>query len=401
MLLLALAALLAGCGETFRPVAIPLPQPGGDPTAVRNALVLAANGSSQGTITQINVSGDTLSAVHTVGVNPVAATLASGSLRVITANRDDSSLTSYVIFQGSTAPTTTISLPPNSCPVSITSTDSTHAYVANSLCGAGGPGNVGVISLTNLALSQSVQTGVNPVSVVQLPSGAKVYVANQGDNSVTGINSSDGSSFTITAGIGSSPSYVTASSDSACVYVANQGDGTVSVISTEAGDTVQTPAISVGAGPSFLYFDPKLNRVYVVNTAGNSLSVISHSVDPTNICRPTLLNASPIPVGSQPRSVVALADGTRAYVANSASNSVTVVDAGSLTVRKTIDLTTVPAGSTPGLNPVSIAAASDSSRVYTANHDSGNVSVLNTGNDTVFLTLKSASPSPNVVLVTP
>ena len=41
----------------------------------------------------------------------------------------------------------------------------------------------------------------------------------------------------------------------------------------------------------------------------------------------------------------------------------------------------LPTGTAAGLGPISIDAAPDSSRVYTANHDSGNFSIIQTGND--------------------
>ena len=174
--------------------------------------------------------------------------------------------------------------------------------------------------------------------------------------------------------------------------------------------------ITVGAGPSFLRFDATLRRLYVVNTAGNSVSAIAHVVDTAGNCTPSLIATTP--VGTQPTSIAALANGTRAYVTNRGSNSVSVIDASSLQVRKTIDLTNVaglPAGTAAGLGPISIDAAPDSSRVYTANHDSGNFSIIQTGNDSLFNNVPAPqtptcntsqpstcpAPQPNFVLVTP
>ena len=404
--------LLSGCGNTFRPIAQAIPQAGGDPGSTKNAIFLSAYGSSPGTATHIDVSGDTTVAVHTLGANPVHGGLAAGGIRFFTANKTEDTLTEYLTFSGVGASTITVSLPAGSCPVFVQSRGNVNAYVANNCAGT-----VSVVSLTTLNLQKTVTVGVGPVGLAELPGGAKVYVANQGDNSVTLINTADLSTSTITAGIGAAPSYIESSSDSACVYVANQSSGTVSTINS-ANDTVVAAPITVGAGPSFMRFDATLRRLYVVNTASNSVSVIAHVVDTAGNCTPALLTTTPIAVGSQPTSIAVLADGTRAYVANRGSNSVSVIDASSLQVRKTVDLTNVmglPAGTAAGLGPVSIDAAPDSSRVYTANHDSGNFSIIKTGNDSLFNNVPAPqtptcntsqpvtcpAPQPNFVLVTP
>src|SRR5436190_2964236 len=404
--------LLSGCGNTFRPIAQAIPQAGGDPGLTKNAVILSAYGSSPGTATHIDVSGDTTVAVHTVGANPVHAGFVTGEARLVAANKTEDTLTAYLTFGGSGASTTTISLPVGSCPSFVQSRESLNAYVANNCAGT-----MSVISLTTLNLQKTVAVGSSPVGLAELASGTKVYVANQGSNSVTVINTSDLSISTITAGIGMSPSYIESSSDSACVYVANQASGTISTINTTS-DTVVAPAITVGGGPSLLRFDATLRRLYVVNTAGNSVSVIAHIVDTAGNCTPSLLTPTPIGVGAQPTSMAVLADGTRAYVTNRGSNSVSVIDASSLQVRKTIDLTNViglPSGAAAGLGPISIDAAPDSTRVYTANHDSGNFSISETGNDSLFNNVPAPQtptcntsqpatcpdPQPNFVLVTP
>ena len=74
--------LVTGCGDTFRPVANPITQPGGDPAGIGNAIILAANGASPGTASHINVSGDTVVAVQSVQTDPRQATLVGGSVVV-------------------------------------------------------------------------------------------------------------------------------------------------------------------------------------------------------------------------------------------------------------------------------------------------------------------------------
>jgi len=74
------------------------------------------------------------------------------------------------------------------------------------------------------------------------------------------------------------------------VYVANNGDDTVSAIST-ATDTVTT-SIPVGVEPTGLAVNPDGNKVYVANSVSNNVWVIATATD-------TVIG-SPIPVGKIP-----------------------------------------------------------------------------------------------------
>src|SRR3954466_11064453 len=68
-----------GCGETFRPIATPIPEPGGDPANLRHAIVVNENGGSQGSASNIDTTGDTNVGNTTVGVGPVHAGFVSSS----------------------------------------------------------------------------------------------------------------------------------------------------------------------------------------------------------------------------------------------------------------------------------------------------------------------------------
>ncbi len=402
--------LLAGCGDTFRPVANPIPQPGGNPVGtVENAIILAANGTgtNPGTTANFNVSGDTVVAVENVSANPVHAAIIGGA--VVVANKNSGTLSVYSVSAGPNASVQTASLPstvpnvPDAQPMFVASTDNTNVYVAQP-----GRNSIGFVPLATLSatteISDSLVSISNPVALAQLPNGTKVYVANKGSNQVTVIDPT-----TIdpkkpvnapksAINIGTTSDAIVASSEGNCVYVASQASNNVTIINT-ANDTVMpTPIspISVGAGPSFLRFDPKLQRVYVVNSTGNSVSVIAHSAD----CKSTLLSPAQIPVGPNPQSIAALSDGTRAYVANS-DGSVTVINTSGNTVRKTIS-----AGGAASI--VSIGSSADGTRVYVAN-SGGRISIIRTSDDTVFVQFPDPSvnrplpgaPSPQFVLMNP
>jgi len=414
-------ALLSGCGNNSRTMTSgnPVQQPGGNaPGAdtMQSAIILSANATSTGTTSQLNVSGDLRSmnivgAIKHVGINPVHAAIIGTD--VVVANQDSGTLSVYPVTAGSNAPVQTVMLPstiPNVAdaqPVFVASTDKSNVYVAQR-----GRNSVEVVSLSTLSAIKEINdfSISGPDSIVQLPNGGDIYVANQGSNLVTVIDPVTLNVKTRVS-VGSIPSSVVASSDGNCVYVADQGTNDVVVIRTS--DHVVRGRIGVGVGPTFLLFDPKLQRVYAVNTSGNSISIINHAAD----CSAS--SSTLVMVGINPQSITALSDGTRAYVA-SIDGVVTVINTSDNTVRKSIPVAVV----VPGINPkVSIGSSADGTRVYVtsngnpnlldfpANFSPGSIAVIGTSDDSVVFQLNSAStppapslpgaPTPQFVLMNP
>jgi YVTN family beta-propeller protein len=381
LVLTGLVLLLAGCGETYRPIALPVIQPGGDPQAIRVATVVNNNNGGPGTTTQVDATGDTNIGDFSVGNDPVFAVYwASNSARVYVANRAADSVSYYSPTQiGSTV--STIGLPTGAKPVFLTSVGTSFVLVAES-----GTNNIGVIDASQGILVRELPVGVNPVAMAQTPDGAWAYVANKGSGTVSILSGSD-LSLNTTLATGASPVWVTAKNDSSTMYVLNQGSGTVSVIDVASKTIVGT--LTVGSSPRMMAFDSRNHRLYVANTGSNTVSVFN--ADPQV---PVLL--STVTVGAAPTAIAALADGSRFYVTNSGcsdpvaltgctGNTVSVVDALSFAIRKTI---------TVGTTPVWLAASNESTKVVVVNRDSNNVSDIKTLTDTVVNTLPSASPQP-------
>lgn len=388
--------VLAGCGDTFRPVATPIPQPGGDPATQRNAIILSANGPSPGITTHVDVSGDITVAVHNVGRTPVHAMV--DGLDAIVANRDDDTLTIYNTFGGAGANTTTTTLPGGGCPVFVNSREFATVYVASSTTsptcptGAGGNGSLQVVSLATFVVTASVPTGINPVAVAELPNATEIYVVNQGSNNVTVVNAPDKTVTIAPVAVGISPAWIDVSSDSAFVFVANQGSNSVSVIA--ASSNTVTATVPVGVSPTFLKYDPHLKRVYVANSGGDSVSIIN--ADPSAAGFLTQVTTVALPAGAAPSSLTPLADGTRVYVADKGLSSVSVISALSNTL-----IGSIPVGTAP----VSIDSSADSSRVYTANSGPpGSISVIRTADNSVQSVQPltgSTTLTPTWVFVTP
>jgi YVTN family beta-propeller protein len=404
-------ALLSGCGDTFRPVSNPISQPGGDPSpTVEHAIVVSANGASPGTSMHIDVSGDTVVAVENVSINPVHAAIIGGE--VVVANKVGGNLSIYPATSGPgasvqtvTLPTKDATMPPEAQPTFVASTDNTNVYVTQP---GRVPSSVGVVSLASFSetfeISDASASISNPVAIAQLPNGGKIYVANQGSNKVTVIDPTlialttqlnPSAAIKTTLAVGTAPAAIVASADGNCLYVANSGSNNVSVINA-SNDTVNATAIPVGGGPSFLRFDPRLQRVYVVNKSGNSISIINHAAD----CSAS--TATTVGVGTAPTSIAALSDGTRAYIANSGDNTVSVLLTSSNTI-KIFPAPHNPVAIPVGTNPVSIGSSADGTRVAVANAGSANISIIRTSDDTVIATQPAipAGSSPQYVLMNP
>ena len=330
-LVLFLYLICTGCGDTFRPVIIPnppvFPNPAATNTVVSindNAPVAGQTESSPGSTMVIDVSGDTDESIWNLGLAPVHAVQQSASV-VLVANHSVTgaqadSVTkllfeSPVIFNSST-----ISLPANSAPSFIATTEAAQAYVLLSSLNS-----VGVINTGLNTLVATVPVGNNPVAMAETPDGKKLYVANQDDSTISGFN-------TETANLSpranspnptSPPIWLSARSDSQMVY-ALEANGTLAALntfSTSGPDTLtEYPNINV-PGATYMVYDLNLNRLYI--PGGQEMEIVNVGQSPPqllgtiNIPPFTLPNLSSVPATAT--AVTALPDGSRAYVASYAS----------------------------------------------------------------------------------
>lgn len=413
-LLAAVIMLLAsGCNDTLRQFITPVPGPAGDPGALSHAIVLSTNPAvpTDGTVAlgsdlHIDVSGDTVAGVVPVGPKPVF--LGKTTNRVFILN-GDGTVSSYIGLLPLTSSPTTTTLPTGTVALAGGFSSSGNFYVADV------GDNVNVISAVVNAVTQTLTVGTNPVMVVGNNANNKIYVLNNGSDDVTVISTVDNFIFPNTIstldavnhnGQSAHPIWGVMAPDGVHAFIVNQGDGThtgwVSVIDTLL-DVVITN-IDVGVSPNYAVFEPTNQRLYVSNTGSPFISVIkANGIDLANRIVPTKIADIPIPAPAV--SVAALQDGSRAYaamggcpvgtthlniVANLPScpgNQVAVIDVQALALKKVI---------TVGAGAVSIDAAANSSRVYviganvvdpTSGAPAANVSIINTGDDSVLGTV--------------
>jgi YVTN family beta-propeller protein len=326
----------------------------------------------------------------------------------------------------------TLSIPVQ--PAYLASAENTAMYVANFNSNSIAKINTATNVVTNTAtvepaLPASVTPAPNPVSMAETPNAFKLYVANQGNNTVSSFNPVDLSTNVVTGFTGVTPVWVVARGDSQKVYVLTQGDGQLVTIDV-ATDTV-TSSLPVGVGANFIFFDPNLNRLYVTNPATQTVYVFSDtggllngvvSDIPVQLAAISFTSgAGPCAGGCTPVSVTALLDGTRFYVATYQAPlacpsgtgvtgacvipGLTVFDANTFAVKYPTAPTLTLLGSAPfaaGQTAVPQAAscampiypalyspsstrfrvftasAEDSSRVYVSMCDAGVIAIINT-----------------------
>ena len=110
------------------------------------------------------------------------------------------------------------------------------------------------------------------------------------------------------------------SPDSKQLAISNWGDQSISILDVQTFKEIAR--IAVGSHPNEMIWAPD-NRLFVANSGSNTVSVISANAVVENI-RTSLDPRAP--VGSTPDALALSADGHRLYVANADNNNVAVVD---------------------------------------------------------------------------
>jgi YVTN family beta-propeller protein len=408
-----IALLLAGCGETYRPVVTPVAVTPPAPQPQSYAVVTTSAGASLGGLANVfDAAGDTLLTQATLGINPLALTLSSTAGSATTANTDGTvnSFTPSTTLQTKNIQSSTLLQPAQ--PVNLLSTAS-NLFITE-------PNVPAVAVLTNNSsgiyqLTQQLPVPASPINVAGTSSAARVYSITQdnGTNKVAfgncetpsqvttpgQVQSIEISTVTIsrTLPVGICPVYGIGSTDNNRVFILNRGSGTVTVINSQFNELDNTAgrqnldpttgtlllpppaggsAASFNAGPVFAdYFTPTAQLV-TANYDSNTITVINTSLDQFGNDSALFGQAVTIPVGNGPDALTILRDGSRVYVANQKDSTVSVV---SLTNYKV--LATVPVTG----HPISIASTFSTpyGQIYVLSSDQPYMSVIRTDTDQV------------------
>jgi YVTN family beta-propeller protein len=353
---------LIGCGNTYRPVvsAINPVGPAGQPQKYAVAVASAPNGQP-GLMTLVDFAGDTILVTPNVGVNPYYLAVDSGGTTGFTLN-GDGTLTSFDISPSlMTNQVLQTTLLPGANPASLFSSAG-NTYIAEP-----GRNSVAVLKGSPPALQQELPVAANPLYVVGVGASPRFYSLSEGTAGSNGVaqaieTSTNTLSNAIT--VGENPVYGVMTADSKRAYILNKGDGTtnstVSVINVQTNQLNNpTPSIPVGVSPIWADLVPTKAELVVAN-AGNGTSSGSVSIINIPLCSATAQNnpncdltnpvdavgfgtvLANVPVGKSPVMVAVLQDGTKAYVANYADSTVSVVNLTSNTVTATIPVVGKP-----------------------------------------------------------
>lgn len=428
---IAAAVAISGCGSTYRPVVTPI-NPTGPASQPQSLAVVVSSPSptSPGIATILDYAGDTIVAQAPIGPGPLAFSVDETGSTGYTVN-SDGTLTNFPVSNQlqeknitySTLPTSTQAVGLFSPSAGLWVAD-LNGNVADVLTGSpetfkvaipvapvpiaiAGPPQVGqhdyAISLNNSTSSTVAYTDMTcntaPSTVTQqgeadaletvsytvsarIPLGAcptyavqgvqRVFVLNRGSDTITVINSQNNTL-------------------DACTPFTNQNGqlvtchptlplSTTAVTATGITPPNGTAGMTATAGPVYGEYISATQQLVVSNYDGNTISVIDVSLDQYGNDSPTFGTTYTVPVGTNPSSVTALIDGSRAYTSNQADGTVTIVNLSSHTVEKTLAVVG---------HPRTVVSTSNSlyGKVYVASPDSPYVTIIRTDQDIVDTTV--------------
>ena len=415
------AAFTLNCGDVYRPVAIPIPGPSPTPAPTHFVYSVSSNGpTNPGSMSRIDVAGDSTLSSLSIGVAPVHAALTPDGTRFFVANSGEDTVSeSPNAFNTQGGTIDLISLCdaggcPAVMPIFVATTENSRAYVAGF-----GNGTVSFIDTTSNAVSRTVAVNpafsanpptqplplpdrnAKPVALVELPNGSKIYSVNQGNKTVTSINTVDGSIAQVIP-FANAPIWAVSSSDGAHLFVLDNAGG-VTTIDTVSDTALASLAVATaGTNNNSLFYDRVFNRLFVTDAnanppaahvfdvIGTSASLAPHGpgVVPISIAPGSSCTSAPVPT-----SITVIGDGSRAYVASYQNDpgvvctQATVIDTASGTMSKAVPLTTTPDNSgQTGCNlarfrvyAVSSGGSSNSNfKVFVSQCDAGTTAVIYT-----------------------
>jgi YVTN family beta-propeller protein len=414
---LGFALMLAGCGDTPRPVVTPVAVTGPASQPQSYAVVTTTTGPNAAGLANIfDAAGDTLLAQASLGTNPIALTLSSTAGAAINSNSDGTvtSFTPSTTLESKNIQSSTLLQP--STPINLLVT-ATNLFITEPNVPPTAPA---VAVLTNNSsgvyqLTQQLPVPASPVNLAGNSNSARVYSITQDNGSGTvafgdcetptkvttpgQVQSIEIATVTIsrTLAVGICPVYGIASTDNNRTFILNRGSGTVTVINSQfnALDTTAnrpnfnsatgtlllpppsgTPAAGFNAGPVFADYYAPASQLVTANYDSNTISIINVTLDQYGNDSALFGQTVTVPVGNGPATLSILRDGSRVYVANQKDSTVSVVSLTNYQVLATVPVTG---------HPISIASTFSTpyGQVYVLPSDQAYLTVIRTDTDQV------------------
>jgi YVTN family beta-propeller protein len=165
-------------------------------------------------------------------------------------------------------------------------------------------------------------------------------------------------------------------------YVTNEEGDSVSLIDRAVNRVVST--LQVGRGPRAVVVEPDTRRTFVLNGGGDTLTVIDVNTQ-------RVVHRVDLAVHGRAEDMAISPNGRTLYVANTALNSISVLDASGFAVMADISV---------GIAPAAVAVDPRVTRVLVANRGSNNVTVIDASLNRVVTTVQ-VEPGPVHIAVDP
>ena len=426
--LLAAAACLGGCGNGYRPVVTPINPSGPEAQPSSLVAVVTSTGpTTPGIATIVDYSGDTIMAQATIGPGPLTFSADETGSNGYTLN-SDGTITNFPIstnlqtrnVEFTTLPTTTnivnlfspsgglwaadlngnvadvlsgfpatykLSIPVAPSPVQVVgpiTVEERDYVIAQNIANSDGVecnvsphtvtalGEADAVEQVNDSLSARIPLGICPVFGLESADGQRLFVLNRGNDTITVINSADNTLDACTPFLNQSGQLVTCHPTLPL--------STTAVKSTGITPPNGTSGMSAIAGPVYAEYNAATAQLIVSDYDGNAISVIDVSLDEYGNDSQTFGTTYTIPVGTNPASVTALTDGSRAYTANQADGTVSIVNLSSHTLEKTVAVNGHP-------RTVVSTANSLYGKIYVASPDSPYLTIIRTDQDIIDTTV--------------
>ena len=246
------------------------------------------------------------------------------------------------------------------------------AYVAND-----GDGTVTPINTATDVPGTPITIGESPVGIAITPDGKTAYIGNYGSIDVTPI---DIATNAVEPGIpiGSLPEEIAIAPDGATAYVTSAGANRITPI--DIATNTPEESITVGDNPSGIAITPDGKTAYVTDDEGV-----------TPIDTATNKAEAPIMVVEGPEGIAITPDGATAYVTNDGGTSVTPISLATNTPGTPINV---------GSHPNAIAITPDGATAYVTNDGGTSVTPISLATNTPGTPINVGS-HPYAVAITP
>jgi YVTN family beta-propeller protein len=224
----------------------------------------------------------------------------------------------------------------------------------------------------------TIVVGEGPFGLAVSPDDSFVYVANNGDDTVSVVDTAT-EVVIATRSLEGRPRDVAFTRDGSKAYVTARG-GLIAAFDTTTHDIVDT--FELGGQPFGIKLSPDGKRAYVAQREAGIVAVL-------DVTAPRPAVVATIPVGRYPQFMAISPEGENIYVTNLLSDSVSIVDT------QAFSAVTIAVGD----GPESCALSPDGKWLYVANQSSDSITVIDTSAKTVTATIRAPVPEPRGIAI--